>query len=195
MSLRQRDQDEHLWTLIRRSIRSYRPDRWTIPASSLALVLSVGAAIAPGDNLLNMLGYETYADLTDDDVSTKPSDWTGREETAEVESAKGADLEDRDLRHADASGAFLVKAKLGGEDLSGADLRGTDLRGPNFFSANLRGANLANVDLSGAKLMVANLSYARHLTQTQLEGACGDDKTQLPQGLTIRMCPVRAAQP
>ena len=42
-------QDEPLWTWIWRGIRSYRPDRWTILALSLALVLSVGAAIDPGD--------------------------------------------------------------------------------------------------------------------------------------------------
>ena len=48
-------QDEPLWTWIWRGIRSYRPDRWTILALSLALVLSVGAAIDPGKNLLTML--------------------------------------------------------------------------------------------------------------------------------------------
>jgi hypothetical protein len=89
------EQDEPLRTLVRRGIRSYRPDRWTILASSLAVVLSVWAAIVP---LQEMLGYKTRADLKDDDISTKPSDWTGREETADVEIAqvKGADLEGRD---------------------------------------------------------------------------------------------------
>jgi hypothetical protein len=31
------------------------------------------------------------------------------------------------------------------------------------------------------------------LTQAQLDDACGDDKTQLPQGLSIKTCPVTAA--
>jgi hypothetical protein len=38
----------------------------------------------------------------------------------------------------------------------------------------------------------ANLRDARHLTQAQLDHACGDDKTQLPERLTIKTCPVTA---
>jgi uncharacterized protein YjbI with pentapeptide repeats len=263
----------------------------------IVVALSVDTAtIEPGDDLLTALGsglgYETYADLTDDDVSTKPSEWTGRDETATVEIAqiKGADLEDMDLRNADARGAFLAKAKLGGADLRGAnlseadlrevqlqdelmediveafspaevtfarakhkaDLRGAlltganlaganlgdaDLRGAGLWRANLRGAglrradlrnaildradlkgavlvyaNLSDADLSGANLNGANLrgaklrgaglrgadlsgadlSGADGVTQEQLDEACGDNKTQLPEGLTIRTCPVAA---
>jgi hypothetical protein len=43
----------------------------------IVLVLSAAAWTDPGDDLLTALGYETYADLTDEDVSTKPSGWTG----------------------------------------------------------------------------------------------------------------------
>jgi hypothetical protein len=229
-------QDKPLWTWIWGGIHSYRPDRWTILAFSLALVLSVGAAIDPGDNLLTRIGYETYAELRDDDVSTKPSAWTGLEQNADEEIAqvKGADLEGRDLRHADAGGAFLVKAKLSGARLRGADfddadlraadfydadlrdarlvgadLRGTDLRsadlaGANLISADLRDARLVDANLSGANLGYwgvldpapwpgpdlrgADLSGAQGLTQAQLAWACGDDETELPQGLTINTC-------
>jgi uncharacterized protein YjbI with pentapeptide repeats len=276
--------DEPFWTWILRGIRNYRPDRWTIVAFSIALVLSAGAAIDPGENLLTTLGYETYAELTEDDISTKPSGWTGREETAAVEIAqvKGADLEGRDLRNAAASEAFLVKAQLEsanlrridlwgadlrrinlwgadlrganlriaslgeaklysadlraadltGADLTGADLgdadlrraslraadltgaslRAADLTGASLAGANLAGANLknadltgadlgdadrfgahvGNADLSGACLAGANLLGAVNLTQFQLYQACGDDKTQLPEGLTIKRCPVAA---
>jgi uncharacterized protein YjbI with pentapeptide repeats len=248
------------------TVRRYLPSGMEAACAGVAivLVLSAGAAISPGDDLLSTIGYQTYADLTDDDVSTKPSGWTGREETAEVEIAqvKGADLEDRDFRHADARGAFLVKAKLAGAKLAGvklaganlsganltdadlhrvnlssanlthanllranlssanlvhANLSGADLHRANLSSANLTHANLSGADLSSANLsdaslrvmvdhrrgmvrrLVANLSGANlsgvdQLTQGQLGGACGDEDTQLPQGLTIRTCPVTAPE-
>jgi uncharacterized protein YjbI with pentapeptide repeats len=254
--------DEPLRVWIWRGIRSYRPERWTILALSLALVLSVEAALVPGRNLLTLLGFSTRADLTNEDVSTKPSGWTGRDETAAVEVAqvKGADLEYRDLRNTDARGAFLVRAKLAGADLrnailtedvdlrganlrdanlmdaiivanlsganlsdanlSGAYLRGTDLRGAKLsraklVRANLRramlsgadlgGAKLSDTDLSGAKLngaklngadlQGADLRDAHGMTQAELNWACGDDRTQLPEGLPIRNCSVTAPQP
>jgi uncharacterized protein YjbI with pentapeptide repeats len=249
-------------------VRTWRTVRRNLPSAMVAglsavivAMLSVGAANEPGDDLLialgSGLGYETYADLTDDEVSTKPSGWTGREETAAVEIAqvKGADLAGRDLMNADASRAFLVRANLSranlnGADLEGADLRnadlrdanlkdarlhanlrganlrGADLRGAdfrwrafslgelgeirelrfderrNFLSADLRGtdlrgadlgrADLSETDLSGADLSGADLYTARGVTQVQLDVACGDNRTQLPQGLTIRTCPVTA---
>jgi uncharacterized protein YjbI with pentapeptide repeats len=290
-------QDMPLWLWIWRGIRSYRPDRWTLLALSLALVLSVGAAIYPGENLLTALGYETYAELTDEDVSTKPSGWTGQDETAAVEIAqvKGAALEGRDLRDADARRSFLVNGKLSYTDLRGADLMDADLRGADLYHSDLRGANLwsadlrearaqvvksiivvdkagasgppgggyvsyvdlrgaslqradlrnakfrnakfsnanlrdadlqfgdlsgadlgganlisadlrdANLigaafhgaiivraDLRGARLSGADLSDAHGVTQEQLDEACGDDETRLPEGLTIRRCPVAA---
>jgi uncharacterized protein YjbI with pentapeptide repeats len=170
------EQDEPLWSLVRRGIRSYWPDRWTIFASSLAVVLSVWAAIVPGDDLQAMLGYKTSADLRDDDVSTKPSGWTGRKETADVEIAqvKGADLEGRDLRDAEANGVFLVKAKLVEANLRGASLRKADLRGADLSYADLKGANLAG-DLSGALLVRADLRDAHlggaNLSDADLSGA------------------------
>ena len=137
--------DQPLRVRMWRTVRRYLPGGMEAAGLGVAIVvvLSVGAAIEPGDDLLTALGsglgYETYADLTDDDISTKPSGWTGREETAAVEIAqvKGADLEGRDLRNADASGAFLVKAKLAGADLRGADLSGADLRDADLSGADL----------------------------------------------------------
>ena len=167
--------DQPLRVRIWRTVRRHLPSGMEAAGAGVAIVvvLSAGAAIDPGDDLLTLrLGYETYADLRDDDVSTKPSGWTGRDETAAVEIAqvKGADLEGRDLRNADASRAFLVKAKLAGADLRGAvlsdadlrgaDLRGADLRGANLSGADLRGADLSDADLCDADLTVADLSDA-----------------------------------
>ena len=147
-------QDPPLWAWIWRGIRSYRPDKFTTLALYLAVVFSVGPTLARRDNLdghhdnwdlLTMLRYETYAELVAEDISTKPSSWTGREETADVEVAqvKGADLQDRDLRNAAIGRAFLVKGNFARANLRGADFRDTDLRRASFWKADLRGANLA----------------------------------------------------
>jgi uncharacterized protein YjbI with pentapeptide repeats len=272
-----------------RSIGRYRPGGMEAAGFGVGIVmaLSLDAAIRPGTDWLTALGsglgYETYAELTDEDISTKPSEWTGRDETAAVEIAqvKGADLEDMDLRNAEARGAFLVKARLQGADLRGsyllradlreaqlaglreaqseasiavADLRGAYLIGANLsganlshgklrgvnlvganlsradlvganlsrarlITANLSGANLSSANLSGADLRGANLSRARlddanlsganlrnhptfrrvggaiNVTRAQLDVACGDEKTRLPHGLTIRTCPDTAPPP
>jgi len=58
----------------------------------------------------------------------------------------------------------------------------------NLTNASLSSARLINADLSGAILLGANLSgadlsRARNLTQTQLDAACGDANTKLPEGL------------
>ena len=146
------------------------------------------------------------------------SDWSKRE-TAGRPPVRGAALERRDLRAASARGAFLVNAELYGCDLSYANLIATDLSGAKLMCANLYGADLlranlkgvwlqwANLrradlrradlkeallqgaDLKGAWLQGADLNNARWLTQEQLDKACGDEHTKLPDGLTIKPCP------
>ncbi|UQZ37108.1 oxetanocin A resistance protein [Paenibacillus sp. PK3_47] len=75
----------------------------------------------------------------------------------------GAKLKGADLRCANLRGAFLIAA-----DLSYSDLRSADLIGADFRDTNLRGANLTDCIF---------------LTQSQLNAAQGDAKTQLPPGL------------
>jgi Pentapeptide repeats (8 copies) len=111
----------------------------------------------------------------------------------------GTDLSGANLSNADLTGARLTKADLSGANLFGANLSGTDLSGANLGNADLFGArlvkaNLSNADLTGARLVKANLSGAnlsganllgaRGLTQTQLDEACGDANTKLPEGFT-----------
>ena len=48
---------------------------------------------------------------------------------------------------------------------------------------------MGSTSLSGAHLSGADLHDAKNLTQTQLELACGDADTKLPEGLTIKPCP------
>jgi Pentapeptide repeats (8 copies) len=109
-----------------------------------------------------------------------------------------ANLLAADLRGASLRGANLSRASLWNAILTRVELREADLR-----EADLSGANLSGANLSGANLSGANLSGAHHLTQAQLDGACGHRlpgpdlvaTTQLPQGLTIKRCPVTAPQP
>ena len=114
---------------------------------------------------------------------------------------KGADLTHANLREADLVGANLQGARLFRASLNGASLWGTDLRG-----ANLQGAHLAGAAFRGAMfgpgsadpinhetdLRGADLTRAFGLTQKQLDQACGDEKTYLPKGLTIKLCPREA---
>ncbi len=92
-----------------------------------------------------------------------------------LDSISGANLAGRDLRHARAERAFLVKADLRGAVLSGAalilaDLSGADLTGADLRDADLTGANLRGADLTNANLTRAILAEA-HLVVANLRGA------------------------
>jgi uncharacterized protein YjbI with pentapeptide repeats len=119
----------------------------------------------------------------------------------------GADLTGANLGLADLNGAYLSGANLTGAnlsrtnlrsaDLSGANLRGANLIGTNLsvaypIGADLTGANLRDADLTGANLSRANLRGAKNLIQTQLNEACGNNETDLPEGLDpklLKPCP------
>lgn len=81
-------------------------------------------------------------------------------------------------------GATLDRAKLHDANLEQANLEGARLIG-----SVLDGANLARAQLKDAVLDGADLGKARNLTQWQLDRACGDAATKLPEGLTIRRAP------
>jgi Pentapeptide repeats (8 copies) len=119
----------------------------------------------------------------------------------------GADLTGANLGLAELNGAYLSGANLTGAnlsrsnlrsaDLSGANLRGANLIGTNLsvaypIGADLTGANLRDADLTGANLSRANLRGAKNLIQTQLNEACGNNETDLPEGLDpklLKPCP------
>ena len=94
--------------------------------------------------------------------------------------------------------ANLVEANFQGAILDGADLSGADLRGAIFDRADLIGADLTGADLNGADLSGADLTNVVGLTQEQLDGACGNPNTKLPDVLTISPCrqePASAGEP
>ena len=167
------------------------------------------------------LGYRAFADLRGADVSTKLERYSGQD----IAFVKGAKLKNADLRFANAKSAFLVKADLRSADvyradfafadlrgaklgqdrdqirnlrhaiLTGADFRGVDLRDADLIGANLQKADLGKAKLNSAKLYGANMIGARNLTQTQLDAACGDDQTRLPDDLLISNGPCTVGKP
>jgi uncharacterized protein YjbI with pentapeptide repeats len=98
------------------------------------------------------------------------------------------------FQHAQFNRATLESANFVGADLRGsnfshsnmthANLQDTNLQDATFVSSNLSGARLDSADLSRANFAGAILSSVIGLTQTQLNGACVDDKTKLPHGLS-----------
>ena len=61
---------------------------------------------------------------------------------------------------------------------------------PSATFGNLEGAYLEKADLEGANLEKASLTGAINLTQAQLNQACVDEETILPEGLTRpKPCP------
>ena len=93
-----------------------------------------------------------------------------------------------DLKDADLTGANLEKVELGRSNLSGAKLSGVSMRYANLSRVIFGGNSLAGVDLTGAYTLLTrfedvDLSTSLGLQQFQIDIACGNDKTHLPDGL------------
>ena len=113
----------------------------------------------------------------------------------------GAHLTGAHLAHANLSGAFLFRADLKYANLRGADLGHShlignpmraSLSGANLTDANLTDADLTDTDLgadlSGANLNGADLRNAALTRAKGLDKACGDAKTRLPEGFSVKPC-------
>jgi uncharacterized protein YjbI with pentapeptide repeats len=107
-------------------------------------------------------------------------------------------LQEADLGWANLQGADLIHAELQQAKLSGAQLQGAifahaQLQGAILSYANLQGAIFADAQLQGATLEGAQLQgvgldRTKNLTQDQINTACVDENTRLPEGL-IRPAP------
>jgi uncharacterized protein YjbI with pentapeptide repeats len=123
--------------------------------------------------ILETIGFSRFANFHGEDVSTKPSTWTGKPE--EYLLVKGARLVGARMEYADARDAFLVNAVLSDANLSNANLQDArldraDLSSTGCFKCvtNLTKANLVSTHFGGANLSRVNLSYA-NLTSAHLE--------------------------
>jgi len=86
------------------------------------------------------------------------------------------DFEGSDLRGADLESGSFRNVDFEEADLRGADLEDADFRGADFEDAKVKGAELDHTDLRGA-----DLSLAVGLTLSQLNEACVDETTKLPE--------------
>ncbi len=122
-----------------------------------------------------------------------------------------ADLEAAQLADADLRNAVLVGTQLIGADLSNANLDRAWAFATNFTRANLDRATLRGATLDPGKRDDAMSHYLTSLhgsvlrefrfpsvasiTQSQLDAACGDDETALPDGFRIGRCGAEGPAP
>ena len=140
------------------------------------------------------LGFDPYADLTEEAVSPRPGNGMGSAAAPladdQLPYITGPKLNGVKFRYAQGYRAFLVNAHLWNADFQGAFLSEADLRGAdlaeanmkfaildgalaskaNFDRANLDGADLARADLRGANLPYVSLANAT-LADARLDGA------------------------
>ncbi len=90
--------------------------------------------------------------------------------------------------HFDVADGRLIFVCLSDDDFSGASFRNADLSSADFARARLDYADFTGARLSLASFRGADLSHVKGLTQKQLNEACGDAYTRLPQGLSVKTC-------
>lgn len=123
---------------------------------------------------------------------TKVEAYRGDFSDANAENAKfySAEMQRANFQNAKLVGADFSKAELGRADFEGAELTGTKFTMSNLSRSRFEGATFTGpIDFANAFLLLArieglDLSTATGLEQKQIDIACGDAKTKLPQGLT-----------
>lgn len=120
--------------------------------------------------LLPYIGSRAFADIADQDVSSKPENWFLRDDEELARVVNGAKLVGIDLRNATAMRAFLVRADLRDAKLQGAYLTGARLQGSLLIRAHLDNAYLFRTLLQRARLVEATLRGA-YLGEAKLQDA------------------------
>ncbi len=93
------------------------------------------------------------------------------------------------FKNTELSGIDWSKSELGRIDFSGARLDQVSFEFTNLSRARFSSAHLTNVNLEGAytyltRFQGVDLRGTSNLRQFQLDIACGDDSTRLPDGLS-----------
>ncbi|WP_422367078.1 pentapeptide repeat-containing protein [Pelagibius sp.] len=99
-----------------------------------------------------------------------------------------AEMSRTDFSGADFTDAVMIKAELGRASLVDAKLDRVDLSRAEIARAIFKGASLIDSNFEDAYTYLtrfegADLSQAKGLEQFQLDVACGDDDTVLPEGM------------
>ncbi|HEY2070884.1 MAG TPA: pentapeptide repeat-containing protein [Rhizomicrobium sp.] len=105
----------------------------------------------------------------------------------------GADLTNTCVKGGNLEGAKFDNARavlmcMSYADFKGASFRNTDLAGANLAHANVDDADFTGADLSITSIKGTDLRHANGLTQAQLDRACGDADTRVPDGMQVKMC-------
>ncbi len=106
---------------------------------------------------------------------------------------RGADLTNTCVKSGDVQGAQFDGAKLVLMCMSYANFKGASFRGADMAGANLAHANVDDADFTGAILDITSikgtdLRRAHGLTQGQIDTACGDADTRVPDGMKVHTC-------
>lgn len=92
------------------------------------------------------------------------------------------------LEGTDFDGANLILMCMSYGDFRGASFARADLSGANLAHAVLDGANVSGAEMSATSLRGTDLRRTIGLSQHQLDQACGDTETKLPENMTIHAC-------
>ena len=99
-----------------------------------------------------------------------------------------AKLADAKLSRANLSRAVFTGANFSGADFDKANLTGAQFGGSQFQNTRFGQATLADATFENADFSGADMSKVQGLKQAQLNSACGDERTQLPVGLSLPYC-------
>lgn len=97
-------------------------------------------------------------------------------------------MAEANLSRADLTRAVFTNSDFNKARFDGANLSNGQFQGGQFHAAKFSGAVLLGSQFDGADFSGADLSASQGLKQAQLDVACGDDKTRLPIGLSLRYC-------
>lgn len=98
------------------------------------------------------------------------------------------DFHSANLTGASAQSSDFSRSNFTRARLDNADLTGAILNDGQFNSARFGFATLSDVSMQGANLSDADLTHVNGLTQSQLDTACGNMHTRLPEGLHLPYC-------
>lgn len=98
------------------------------------------------------------------------------------------DFQSANLIGASAPSVDFTRSNFDRARMDNADLSGATLDGGQFTGVRFGFANMEKASLEGANLSDADLTHVVGLTQDQLDQACGNMNTRLPDGLNLGYC-------
>lgn len=123
-------------------------------------------------DLCNLAIYQDYKTICATELNADKDN--SKLITELMNSAKGVDFSDINLRYTNLNRSILIQANLMSADLCKANLQDTDLRGTDLQKTEISGANLQRAKLNDVNFHGAALSYTNFqgaiLSYTNLQG-------------------------